>query len=67
VSVHHTFVDAHQHDVFCRVVEDVVAGSSTDAHHASLRAMEHLQTGARRSSAEVLAAFDEHASRTAIA
>lgn len=57
VCVHYTFVDAHQHDYFCRVVEDVVAGSSLDAHDASLRAMEYLQTGARRSADEVEAAF----------
>ena len=57
VCVHYTFVDAHQHDYFCRVVEDSVAGSSLDAHEAALRAMEYLQTGARRSSAEVIDAF----------
>jgi len=57
VCVHYTFVDAHQHDYFCRVVEDCVAGSSRDAHDASLRAMEYLQTGARRSSAEIVEAF----------
>lgn len=59
VCVHYTFVDAHQHDYFCRVVEDCVAGSSLDAHIASLNAMEYLQTGARRSTAEILTAFDE--------
>jgi len=58
VCVHYTFVDAHQHDYFCRVVEDCVAGSSLDAHTASLNAMEYLQTGARRSTAEILDAFD---------
>ncbi len=58
VCVHYTFVDAHQHDYLCRVVEDCVAGSSQDAHDASLRAMEYLQTGARRTSAEVIAAFE---------
>lgn len=58
VCIHYTFVDGHQHDYFCRVVEDAVAGSSMDAHEAALRAMEYLQTGARRSSAEVMAAFD---------
>jgi len=58
VCVHYTFVDAHQHDYFCRVVEDCVAGSSLEAHAAALRAMEYLQTGARRHSAEVLAAFE---------
>ena len=63
VCIHYTFVDAHQHDYYCRVVEDVVAGSSLDAHEASLRAMEYLQTGARRSSAEVVAAFEEYAGR----
>lgn len=57
VCVHYTFVDAHQHDYFCRVVEDCVAGSSLDAHEASLVAMEYLQTGARRTSAEIGAAF----------
>ena len=63
VCIHYTFVDAHQHDYHCRVVEDCVAGSSLDAHEASLRAMEYLQTGAVRHSAEVMNAFDTHASR----
>lgn len=58
VCVHYTFVDAHQHDYFCRVVEDIVAGSSQDAHDAALRAMEYLQTGACRNSSEVHAAFE---------
>ncbi|WP_299752046.1 cysteine hydrolase [uncultured Tateyamaria sp.] len=57
VCVHYTFVDGHQHDYFCRVIEDCVAGSSLEAHDASLRAMEYLQTGARRSLEEVLAAL----------
>ena len=64
VCVHYTFVDAHQHDYFCRVVEDCVAGSSLDAHKASLNAMEYLQTGARRSTAEILAAFEARQSHT---
>jgi nicotinamidase-related amidase len=59
VCVHYSFVDAHQHDYFCRVVEDCVAGSSVDAHNASLRAMEYLQTGACRSSIEILDAFEK--------
>ena len=58
VCVHYTFVDAHQSDYFCRVVEDCVAGSSIEAHDASLRAMEYLQTGARRSLPETLLAMD---------
>ena len=62
VCVHYTFVDAHQHDYFCRVVDDCVAGSSIDAHNGALNAMEYLQTGARRSTAEMLAAFDKFGS-----
>jgi nicotinamidase-related amidase len=60
VCVHYTFVDGHQHDYFCRVIEDCVAGSTTDAHEASLRAMEYLQSGARRSLDEVVAAMEAH-------
>ena len=60
VCVHYTFVDGHQHDYFCRVVEDCVAGSSQEAHEAALRAMEYLQTGARRMSVEVMAAFEAY-------
>lgn len=63
VCVHYTFVDAHQHDYFCRVVTDVVAGSSTESHDAALRAMEYLQTGANRTSAEMGAAFTAFADR----
>ncbi len=62
VCVHYTFVDGHQHDYFCRVVEDCVAGSSLRAHDGALEAMEYLQTGARCTSAEVTAAFDALAS-----
>ena len=57
VCVHYTFVDAHQHDYFCRVVEDCVAGSSRRAHDGALEAMEYLQTGARRTLAEMQDAF----------
>lgn len=57
VCVHYTFVDAHQHNYFCRVVEDCVSGSSQAAHDGALRAMEYLQTGARCMSSAVLAAF----------
>jgi len=60
VCVHYTFVDGHQSDYFCRVVEDCVAGSGLDAHEASLKAMEYLQTGARRSLPDVLAAMRAH-------
>ena len=59
VCVHYTFVDAHQYDYFARVIEDCVAGSTEQAHEASLTAMEYLQTGARRSLDEVVAAMAE--------
>jgi nicotinamidase-related amidase len=58
VCVHYTFVDGHQSDYFCRVIEDCVAGSSGEAHEASLRAMEYLQSGARRSLDDVLASME---------
>ena len=58
VCVHYTFVDGHQSDYFCRVIEDCVAGSSEEAHEASLRAMEYLQTGARCSVSRVLEAME---------
>ena len=57
VCVHYTFVDSHQGDYFCRVIEDCVAGSSQDAHDAALKAMEYLQTGAVRNLDEVLEAM----------
>lgn len=58
VCVHYTFVDGHQSDYFCRVIEDCVAGSSIEAHNASLNAMEYLQTGAIRSLDEVLQSME---------
>lgn len=64
VCVHYTFVDGHQHDYFCRVVEDCVAGSSEAAHEASLNAMEYLQNGARRTSEEVLDVFAQYQKKT---
>ncbi len=57
VCVHYTFADGHQHDYVMRVVTDAVAGSSIEAHRASLAAMEYLQHGAHRTSDEVVAAF----------
>ena len=65
VCVHYTFVDAHQRDYFVRVVEDCVAGSTLRAHEGALEAMEYLQTGARRSLAETVAAFRIHGPRHA--
>lgn len=57
VCVHYTYVDGHQRDYFCRVVEDCVAGSSTRAHDGALEAMEYMQSGARRTSHEIIAGF----------
>ncbi len=57
VCVHYTFADGHQHDYHCRVVEDCVGGSGEAAHDASLRAMEYLQTGTRRTAEAVIAEF----------
>lgn len=57
VCVHLTFADAHQRDFHVRVVVDCVGGSSVPAHDAALNAMEYLQSGAGRTTAEVVAAF----------
>jgi nicotinamidase-related amidase len=57
IGVHYSFVDAHQHDYFCRAVEDCMQGSSPRAHEAALRAMEYMQTGARKTCEEMVAAF----------
>jgi biuret amidohydrolase len=59
VCVHYTFADAHQRDFYVRVVTDCVGGSSQYRHDAALDAMEYLQTGALRTSDEILAAFAE--------
>ena len=63
VCVHYTFVDGHQHDYFCRVVEDCVAGSSLAAHDAALSAMQYLQSDARCTSQQVAAAFASYDGR----
>lgn len=57
VCVQYTFADAHQHDFFTRVVEDAVIGSSRARHDAALDAMEYLQTGARRTTDEIVDAW----------
>lgn len=57
VCVHYTFVDAHQHDFVCRVVDECVAGSSVEAHGAALRAMAFLQAGSVCSREEMLSAM----------
>ena len=57
VCVHYTFADAHQRDYYVRVVTDCVGGSSQYRHDAALDAMEYLQTGALRTSDEIIEAF----------
>jgi nicotinamidase-related amidase len=57
VCVHYTFADGHQHDFYMRVVQDAVIGSSRSAHNASLAAFEYLQSGARRNTDELVAAW----------
>jgi nicotinamidase-related amidase len=59
VCVHYTFADAHQWNYHVRVLEDCVLGSTVERHNAALSAMEYLQHGARRTSEDVLAAFDK--------
>src|SRR5690242_115869 len=59
VCVHYTFADAHQRDYYVRVVTDCVGGSSEYLHDAALAAMEYLQTGACRTTDEILDAFHE--------
>lgn len=59
VCVHYTFADAHQRDYYVRVVSDCVGGSSQKRHDASLDAMEYLQTGAVRTSDEILDAITQ--------
>ena len=46
VCIHYTAVDAHQHVYHIKVVTDAVAGSSTEAHHYALRAIQYLQRNA---------------------
>ncbi|MGA9252782.1 MAG: cysteine hydrolase [Roseobacter sp.] len=57
VCVHYSFVDGHQHDYYCRVVEDCVGGTSQEAHQAALNAMEYLQEGAVLSADEITEAI----------
>ncbi len=61
VCVHYTFVDGHQHDYYCRVIEECTTASSSPAHDAALRAMEYLQAGAVRTAPEIITAFADRA------
>jgi len=53
VCVHYTCVDAHQHDYYVRVAVDAVSGSTPEAHEASLRAIQYLQSAAPTSADEI--------------
>ena len=54
VCIHYTAMDAHQRDLYVRVIEDCVGGSSHEAHVAALRAIEYLQRDALVRSEDVL-------------
>ncbi len=55
VCVHYTAADAHQKDYHFHVIEDCCAGSDW----AALTAMEYLQTGARISYIDCVAALSK--------
>ena len=54
VCVHYTFADAHQRDLYARVVTDCVGGSSPAASDAALNAMQYLQRDAWCTAAEAI-------------
>ena len=58
VCIHYTAVDAHQHDYHIKVVTDAVAGSSTEAHHYALRAIQYLQRNALITVSDIKSAFN---------
>ncbi|MBX7450308.1 cysteine hydrolase [Mycolicibacterium sp. 3033] len=66
VCVHYTFADAHQRDFYVRVVTDCVGGSTQYRHDAALDAMEYLQTGAMRTTEEILDAFADIGAATPV-
>jgi nicotinamidase-related amidase len=53
VCVHYTFADAHQRDLYARVVTDCVGGSTQQASDAALDAMRYLQCDAWCTAAEL--------------
>lgn len=57
VCIHYTCADAHQLDYRVRVPVDGVAGTSPEAHEASLRAIEYLQAYSLTNSEELLTAL----------
>ena len=59
VCVHYTFVDAHQGDYYCYVIEDCTTGSSKEAHESALKAMEYLQNGTVVSRSQMIEKIDK--------
>ena len=54
-----TFVDAHQGDYYCYVIEDCTTGSSKEAHESALKAMEYLQNGTVVSRSQMIEKIDK--------
>ncbi len=63
VCIHYTCADAHQRDYRIRVPVDCVAGTSSEAHAASLRAIKYLQADSLTNLQEMLAALAAYAHR----
>lgn len=63
VCIHYTFVDGHQNDYFVRTPEDCIYGGSLEAHNASLKAMEYLQTGGVQNYESMSKAIEEYKNR----
>jgi nicotinamidase-related amidase len=63
VCIHYTCADAHQRDYRVRVPVDCVAGTSAEAHAASLKAIKYLQAHSLTSLEEMLAALATYARR----
>ncbi len=63
VCIHYTFVDGHQNNYFVRTPEDCIYGGSLDAHNASLKAMEYLQTGGVQSYVSLSKAIEEYSKK----
>lgn len=59
ICIHFSFVDAHQGDYYCRVLEDCVSGSDRAAHEAALANMEYLQAGSVMSCEDMLQALHD--------
>ena len=59
VCIHYTAWDAHQNDYHIYVVTDAVAGSSKEAHEASLRAIHYLQHDSLITTVDVESALTE--------